>query len=291
MAETPQSSAPGGSQASGPKRPIWRRWWFLSSGVIVLLIIIAAVSGGTKHPKKPHESSTSKTTPKRAFSSASTKASASPTTTTPPATTSPPTTAAPTTTTTTSAPVQAAPFHFSGSGQQATPPFTVSSGLAILTATYSGSANFSVSVDKSSGSLVDIPINFIGSYSGSVFEGLTAGSYVLSVTGTTGTWSITVTQPRKLPASSLPQTYSGHGQKVVGPFGGSGALRLQATYNGSANFSVQIRSARDGSLQDIPINVIGSYNGSTISNETERGPYYAEVGGTTGTWSLTVSPG
>lgn len=198
---------------------------------------------------------------------------------------------APTTTTTTGPPAQAAPIHFSGSGQQATTPFTVTSGLAVISATYSGTSNFSVTVNKGSGSMVDIPINVIGSYSGSVFEGLAAGSYVLSVTGTTGSWSVTITQPRKIPATALPHTYTGHGQMVVGPFSGDGALRIAGSYNGTSNFAVQIRAASDGSLQDIPINVIGSYSGSTLSHESEGGPYYAEVDGTGGTWSLAISAG
>lgn len=193
--------------------------------------------------------------------------------------------------TTSGPPAQAAPIHFSGSGQQATTPFTVTSGLAVISAKYSGTSNFAITVNKSSGTMVDIPINVIGSYSGSVFEGFAAGSYVLSVTGTTGSWSVTITQPRKLPATPLPHTYTGHGQMVVGPFSGNGSLRLAASYNGSSNFAVQLRAASDGSLQDIPVNVIGAYNGSTISHENGPGPYYAEVDGTGGTWSLTISGG
>jgi hypothetical protein len=64
---------------------------------------------------------------------------------------------------------------------------------------------------------VDIPINVIGSYTGSVAEGLGAGKYILKVDADAA-WTITVSQPRHVSGTSLPQTYSGHGQLVKDRF-------------------------------------------------------------------------
>jgi len=104
-----------------------------------------------------------------------------------------------------------------------------------------------------------MPINVIGSYTGAVAEGLDAGSYTLKVDADAPR-TITVSQPRNVSGASLPQTYSGHGQQVTGPFSSSGAVRLQAQNKGSSNFAIDIHGD-DGSSKDIPVNEIGNYNG------------------------------
>lgn len=180
------------------------------------------------------------------------------------------------------------PITLSGSGQSA-PHFTVSSGLSVLTATYAGSGNFAVELLDSNGQAKDVPINVIGSYSGSVGENLDAGSYILKVTAD-AIWSITITQPRGVVGVSLPKTYSGHGQQFVGPFSAGDAVGIQAQNTAGpdgGNFVVQVLD-KGGAIQDIPINEIGSYKGSTVSNNLSDGPFYLNID-SDGTWTVTVS--
>jgi len=176
----------------------------------------------------------------------------------------------------------------SGSGQ-ATPHFTVTTGLTVLTATYSGSANFAVELLDSNGGSVDVPINVIGSYSGSVGEPLNAGTYILKIDAS-GAWTFVITQPRHVAGVSLPHTYTLKGQQIVGPFKAGSAVAIQAQNTAGpdgGNFIVQVID-QDGALQDIPVNEIGSYSGSTISNNLTNGPYYLNVD-SDGSWTVTVS--
>ena len=132
----------------------------------------------------------------------------------------------------------------------------------------------------------------IGSYSGSIAEGLPAGQYVLSVTADQGVpWTVQITQPRGVSGVALPTTLTGQGQEVVGPVAGGASLRIQATNTTTqgGNFIVEILGS-DGSLQGLPINEIGSYSGSVIANLLSGGPYYLEIN-SDGAWSITVSFG
>jgi hypothetical protein len=186
------------------------------------------------------------------------------------------------------APTAIAAIPLSGSGQ-ATPHFTVTTGLTVLTATYSGSANFAVELLDSSGGSIDVPINVVGSYSGSVGEPLNAGTYILKIDAS-GPWTFVITQPRHVAGVALPHTYSMKGQQIVGPFAAGSAVAIQAQNTAGpdgGNFIVQVID-RDGTLQDIAVNEIGNYSGSTISNNLSNGPFYLNVD-SDGTWTVTVS--
>jgi hypothetical protein len=162
----------------------------------------------------------------------------------------------------------------------------VTQGLSILAATCGCSGNFVVEIDDSNGKTVDLPINVIGQYSGSVGEALNAGAYILKINADAA-WSVTITQPRNVSGASLPQTFTASGQQIVGPFSAGGAVGIKAHNAGSSNFVVSVLD-KDGHLQDIPINVIGNYDGSTVSNNLSNGPYYLNVD-SDGSWTITVS--
>jgi hypothetical protein len=205
------------------------------------------------------------------------------------ATTTTTTTVPPTTTTTTGG--TPAPIDLSGTGQTATSAFTLEDGLAVFHASCSAcQANFTMEIDHADGTPLDIPINVIGSYSGSVAEGMSAGQYFLSVTADPGVpWSVEVTQPRNVAGVTLPTTFTGEGQNVVGPVVGGSNLWFTATNTPThaGNFIVKILGA-NGSIQGEPIDVIGSYSGSTIANFLSGSPYYLEIN-SDGAWSITVS--
>jgi hypothetical protein len=186
----------------------------------------------------------------------------------------------------TPAPTPIADIALTGRGQTATQAFSiVGGGLTIFKANCGCRGNFNVEIDDSSGQMKDIPINVIGAYTGSVAEGLVAGSYILKI-GADAAWTITVSQPRRTPAAGLPQTYAAHGQQAVGPFSSSGAVRLVAQHKGKSNFAVEVWND-DGSREDIPINEIGAYSGSTLSG-LHGGNHWLGVEAD-GDWSITVS--
>ncbi|MDA2928496.1 hypothetical protein MYX84_00885 [Acidobacteria bacterium AH-259-O06] len=80
---------------------------------------------------------------------------------------------------------------FSGTGQQATELFSLSSGLAIFNMSHSGSSNFAIWLMDSQGNRLDLLVNTIGSFSGSTSVQVQAGIFVLDVTAD-GAWSVTV---------------------------------------------------------------------------------------------------
>jgi hypothetical protein len=164
--------------------------------------------------------------------------------------------------------------------------------LAILTANCGCTGNFSIELLDSGGQLKDVAVNVIGSYSGSVGEGLDAGSYSLKIDADAG-WTVTITQPRNLPGASLPHTYTGTGQQTIGPVNGGGSggsadrMQAQNTSSRGGNFIVEVLD-RDGNLQDVAFNVIGSFSGSTVSNSLSNGPYWLKVD-SDGTGTISVS--
>jgi hypothetical protein len=201
------------------------------------------------------------------------------------------TTTVPPTTTTTAAGGPPAPIDLSGTGQLATNAFTLEDGLAVFQASCSTcQGNFIMEIDHADGSLVDTPINVTGSYSGSVAKEMSAGQYILSVSADPGVaWSVEITQPRGVVGMTLPTTFTGHGQDVVGPVAGGANLWFAATNTATHGglFAVEILGA-NGSIQGVPIEVVGSYSGPTIANFLSGGPYYLEIN-SDGAWSITVS--
>ncbi len=178
-----------------------------------------------------------------------------------------------------------APIQLTGRGQS-TPRFTVTDGLSVFQATCGCSGNFIIEVLDSSGNSVDIPVNVIGRYSGSFGEHFGAGSYILKI-DSDAAWTATITQPRSVSGAGLPKSYTGTGQQIVGPFAAGAAISIRAKNTGSANFIVVVLD-QDGNEQDIPINEIGNYSGSTISNDLSNGPFYLNVD-SNGSWTITVS--
>jgi hypothetical protein len=199
------------------------------------------------------------------------------------------TTTAPTTTTTSGG--STGSIDLSGTGQSVASPFTVKDGLAVFQAACSTcQEGFIVEIDHADGSPVDSPINVSGPYNGSVAEGMSAGQYLLSVLADPGApWTVEITQPLGVTSEALPITFTGTGQEVVGPVTNRKNLWLKAKNASSHNgiFSVEIFGA-NGSLQGTPIDVLGSFRGTTISNFLRNGPYYLAVN-SDGAWSITVS--
>ncbi len=181
-----------------------------------------------------------------------------------------------------------APIALAGTGQQATQPFRVTDGLTVLTAKCQCSGNFSAELLDPSGQTKDVAFNAIGSFSGSKGENLSAGSYTLKI-GADAAWTVQITQPRGVAGDSLPHTYSGQGQQIVGPFAADASVRLEAknAATNGGNFAIEVLDSQ-GVAGDVAVNEIGNYSGSTVSNSLSGGPYYLNID-SDGTWSASVS--
>lgn len=127
---------------------------------------------------------------------------------------------------------------------------------AVVTATHSGSSNFSIqSLDADNG-LSELLVNEIGSYSGVSALGFSSfgeGADKLQITAS-GEWTVLIAPV--LSALELPASGSGDGVFFYdGP-----APIWQITHSGSSNFSVVQESP--SSLFGLLVNEIGTYDGS-----------------------------
>lgn len=93
-----------------------------------------------------------------------------------------------------SAKPNALPISHAGEGDSPLGPFAFTGGPLIIKAEHLGAMNFVVKIYRSTGELIDIPINKIGAYSGSVSSRVRdAGSYWVSV-HSDGKWSLSLQQ-------------------------------------------------------------------------------------------------
>ena len=83
---------------------------------------------------------------------------------------------------------------FTGHGQQASPSFTLGSGLTTFHMEHTGSANFVVVLLDDQGNWVDLLVNEIGSFNGSKAIGIDApGIHLLDIQAN-GDWEISIEQ-------------------------------------------------------------------------------------------------
>lgn len=149
----------------------------------------------------------------------------------------------------------------------------------IVTATYQGGDNFSISVlDATNQSTGQLLVNTIGNYSGTTAYGFNALSkgVTLQVSGA-GNWTLTIS-----PVSAAPTlAASGSGDGVflyAGP-----AARLTATHDGAENFSV-LEETGNAFHYGLLINEIGAYSGTV---PLSAGPSVISVTAD-GNWTMTV---
>ncbi|MBI4898863.1 MAG: TM2 domain-containing protein [Actinobacteria bacterium] len=239
-------------------------------GILVVIIIIAvAASGAGKGSSTASTNNTTQaaaSTPTQAGSMTTTKA------------------AAPTTAAAAADPVKTFTDQFgtfaaiskSGSGSSVIP---VPSGAkaGILTATYSGSANFVISVlDANNQSTGDLLVNTIGKYSGTTAFGLSSfgGEPAKFKIEASGPWTVNIQSIASAPALALPATDKG--DKVFIYTGQADSWAI--TNNSKGNFVVTL----DGKMPDLLVNEIGNYSGTV---PVTRGPAILSVQ-SDGAWTI-----
>lgn len=216
--------------------------------------------------------------------------SSAPATSAPAAPTAAPTTAAATALPSTQAPTTSpAPPAFQtvrreGGGDTITPAFELTAGLTVFRAVGLGSSNFAVVLLDRNGKYVKLLVNEIGRWEGVVAAAVPAGAYSLEVESA-GPWSIDIDQPRAASGAPIPQTITGTGKKVLGPFQASGVVRVQLNHDGKSNFAIE--SYSNAAYTGLIVNVIGNYAGTT--SFTPRGPFWLDVDAD-GNWAIQMNP-
>jgi hypothetical protein len=237
-------------------------------GALFLVALVLGLQAGgsnddetaTKGEARSEASSTTKR---------STTTTAEPTTTTTAPTT---TTTAPTTTTTAPPPT---PVVLSGSGD-AVQPVTLPDVANIATIGYSGDGNFAVWALDSDLEQVDLLVNVIGGYSGTVLVPDETTAFEITASGP---WTMEVKSLR-LTRSFEANAASGVGDDVVLYPGPAGIATI--SHDGDSNFAVWSYAVSSG-RGDLLVNEIGPYSGSV------RFPAASVVQvNANGNWSITV---
>lgn len=281
-------------QRTAPKR---RRWLIIGGvvvGIVALLTVIGAVVGEDDEGEQVRGADTTSvvsdstaavgttaapaTTAPATTSAAPTTTEAPPTTTTPPATSTvpPTTTIAPATVPpTTTAPV--VPLDYTGSGDQViqiTLP-DASSSVALAAIVYSGESNFAVwSLDEDLEQL-DLLVNTIDAYVGTVPIGFRGQQVTALEITASGEWHVQL-QPIAM-ARGMTDTIGGTGDEVFIFSGDTGIAHV--THDGDSNFALW--GHPDASLL---INEIGTYDGTIVLEGEEFYEVTAD-----GNWTVTIT--
>ena len=236
-------------------KSIWTRWWMIVIYVIVGIGIFANLfpddddADTSAGPTITVEGATTTTTEETTTTEDVTSTTASPTTTT----TVPPTT-------TTTLPAGFPPFSVEGSGDDFIE-FTIQNDdPAVLHITHSGFSNFAVISYTAGNDRIDLLVNEIGNYSGSVPVNFQVGEEVglLEITAS-GPWTINAEYLFDLPLNQDGEA-GGFGDSVL--YMNITNPGVTFTHQGDSNFSV-LAWNEDG--RDLLVNEVGEYDGTVRS--------------------------
>lgn len=182
----------------------------------------------------------------------------------------------------------ASPISLSGTGTHSTDTFPLEGGISIFTTKYDGSDKFVVALVDQNGNTVNTVANLIGSYDGSRAVAIvTDGNYALSVQAT-GSWSVSITQPRPSKADAVPISLSGTGPMASQfIYLNSGLATFSGSHTGMNTFSIQLLD-QNGRLVQSVVDAIGPYRGSQSIGITQPGIYILNIDADS-SWHLDVS--
>lgn len=178
------------------------------------------------------------------------------------------------------------PINLSGSGQQASSKFLLTSGLSIFKMSHNGSDNFSIMLLDESGKQIELLVNEIGSYNGSKAFGIkTESTYVLDVKAS-GKWSVIIDQPRPATAPET-KTFSGSTQQATQLFFLTKGLKtFRMKHSGDGNFA-PILLDKEGNPVELLANEIGYFNGPKALGILKDGNYVIDVRAN-GNWTISI---
>jgi hypothetical protein len=180
-----------------------------------------------------------------------------------------------------------APIELSGKGDQVSDKFSVEAGLSTWQVSHDGRSNFQVSLLNDEGREIDMAINEIGAFKGTLVVRVPkAGAHVLSVKAD-GKWAVTIRQPRPQEGTAKPLSKQGSGPDVATFVTLPKGLNVfQATHSGDGVFRVTLFD-RDGRLVEHVFARIGHYDGSKAVTLDKEGIYAVGVYANGG-WSLKI---
>ena len=235
--------------------------------LVVLAIIGAAMSGSKASSSKPSSTGAASKPASSAEAAAPAVASKPP---------------APAVARSVAAPAPA-PITLQGSGSNVSQNMPLNKGFTTFHFTYQGSSNFIVHLLDDQGKEVELLVNTIGSYDGTVAYGLPAkGNYVASIQAS-GPWSGAVEQPQ-LDSVAGDTGAQGTGNTVAYLHLDQGLRRLHFTHDGQRNFIVYIYN--DAGNRSLLVNVIGAYDGTVPQTIGTGGGTFAIAIQADGNWSV-----
>lgn len=196
------------------------------------------------------------------------------------------------------------PIRLKGQGDDVSPKFTIEEGIFILGAKHDGTSNFAIKLLNEGGDMVDLLVNEIGAYDGSMAIGVRKdniigarpGTHVLDITAD-GSWIIVMghMEPTSDFTKQLPVTFQSKFDGTSQFFMLQGGLAtFSMTHDGQSNFVVKLL-ADDGRLAELLVNEIGPYNGKKVIGVKKGNLIGARPGmhilsvTADGNWSISVS--
>ena len=231
------------------KKPIFKKWWFWLIVVIVIICIIVAATGGSEDEDEPEsEEVYSEETAEETETESEVE----------------------TETETTTEAVDTTnivyvlslfgtfdPVTITGSGDDVIE-MPVTETPVLLEITYSGSSNFVVHTVDSSGDNVDLLVNTIGSYSGTLTDYLDYSDVAMLSIESSGDWSVTIMPMDSMSELVSGTEYTGDGVYYIST---DSLMTISLTNSGESNFIVRGIGMDDSGLL---VNEIGDYSGTVV---------------------------
>jgi hypothetical protein len=154
-------------------------------------------------------------------------------------------------------------------------------GAGLLHITYTGESNFAIINYDSYGNRMDLLVNTIGSYEGTLpFDLMQDEDTTRFEIKASGSWEIQILPLDNVRVETIPVTFTGTGDDVVALKGGTPDLMIVDASSASGNFVIWSY----GNQRDLLVNEIAPYNGTVIiPNDTFMLVIKAE-----GNWSIDV---
>lgn len=174
-----------------------------------------------------------------------------------------------------------AAIHLSGQGDTATDEIELKAGWATFTATHTGGSNFATHLQDEMGNDLELLVNTIGGYDGTIFAQIPAdGTHYLNVKAD-GEWDFTVHQTPPAEMDQAPGTFEGTGDDVVFFNIKNDNYKFTFDHTGESNFAVHLNGV------NLLVNEIGNYNGSTRQSLQDDGMYLFSITAD-GDWSIKI---
>jgi len=141
--------------------------------------------------------------------------------------------------------------------------FSIPSGsIPIAVVSHRGKSNFAIESIDASGSTIDLLVNTIGNYDGTVLFGVGEEPPVAFQVTADGTWKITIRPATDAPIWDRSKVLEGTGDSVylISP-PGSGLVTLDLTFKGDSNFAV---TSYGPNGTDLLVNEIGDFTGQVL---------------------------